>query len=211
MPTRSKRSSIAAAHRRTIGTIVSTRFAENPSLEAWRELMRFVPEDLFYQRHRNSIRYLRKRGVDPNVLFLCACHHGMTPDAIALVEEGLVRVDTILARARRRGSRARCVCRPRRAGRVSRRRPGRNDPPPAGRDGVGDGMDLRRAARVVHSRTGQRERARGAGPRGDSARAKLPIMECAIDSNDELIVTNQSIIDSNQSIIDSNESIIDFK
>jgi len=75
------------------------RFAEDPSLEAWRDLMRFVPEDLFYQRHRNSIRYLRKRGVDPNVLFLCACHHGLTPDAIALVEEGLVRVDTILTRA----------------------------------------------------------------------------------------------------------------
>jgi len=75
------------------------RFAENPSLESWRDLMRFVPEDLFYQRHRNSIRYLRKRGVDANVLFACACHPGMTSDAIALVEDGLVRVDTILARA----------------------------------------------------------------------------------------------------------------
>ena len=74
-------------------------FAADPSLERWRDLMRFVPVDLFYQRHRNGIRYLRKRGVEPNLLFLCACSPGMTPDGIELVEEGLVNVDTILSRA----------------------------------------------------------------------------------------------------------------
>lgn len=79
--------------------VLLAQFAAAPSLERWRDLMRFVPLDLFYQRHRNGIRYLRGRGVEPNLLFLCACSAGMTPDAIELVEEGLVRVDTILSRA----------------------------------------------------------------------------------------------------------------
>ncbi|MGZ5449710.1 MAG: hypothetical protein ACXW5U_17260 [Thermoanaerobaculia bacterium] len=78
-------------------------FVAAPSFDRWRDLMRFVPEDLFYQRHRNSIRYLRKRGVEPNLLFLCACSPGMTPDAIELVEEGVVSVDTILSRAAEAG------------------------------------------------------------------------------------------------------------
>lgn len=78
-------------------------FAEAPSVERWRELMRFVPLDLLYDRQRNGVHYLRKRGVDPNVLFLCACEPGMTPDAIALVEDGEVRVETILARAEQAG------------------------------------------------------------------------------------------------------------
>lgn len=74
-------------------------FAESPSLERWRELMQFVPEDLRYQRHRNGIRYLKKRGVEPNLLFLCACYLSITPDAIELVEDGLVSVETLLTRA----------------------------------------------------------------------------------------------------------------
>ncbi len=74
-------------------------FVAAPSVDRWRDLMRFVPEDHFYQRHRNSIRYLKQQGVEPNLLFLCACSPGMTPDAIELVEEGLVSVDTILSRA----------------------------------------------------------------------------------------------------------------
>jgi hypothetical protein len=63
------------------------QFVDAPSFERWRDLMRFVPEDLFYQRYRNSIRYLKKRGLDCDILFLCACSHGMTPDAIELVEK----------------------------------------------------------------------------------------------------------------------------
>jgi hypothetical protein len=73
-------------------------FAREPSLERWKDLMRFVPDELLYQRLRNSIRYLRKRGVDANVLFRCAADPGIVPDAIELVEEGLVSVETIVAR-----------------------------------------------------------------------------------------------------------------
>lgn len=80
-------------------TSVLDAFAENPSVARWKELMQFVPDDLRYQRHRNGIRYLRKHGVEPNLLFLCACDVGLTPDAIELVEDGLVSVETLMARA----------------------------------------------------------------------------------------------------------------
>lgn len=74
-------------------------FALDPSVDGWRELMRFVPADVYYQRLRNSLRKLRLLGVDTNILFLCACELGMTPDAIALVEEGLVRSEVVEQRA----------------------------------------------------------------------------------------------------------------
>jgi hypothetical protein len=78
---------------------VLDEFAETPSLDRWKELMQFVPDDLRYQRQRNGIRYLRKRGVESNLLFRCACDVGLTPDSIELVEDGLVSVETVLARA----------------------------------------------------------------------------------------------------------------
>lgn len=78
---------------------VLDEFGENPSLERWKELLQFVPDELRYQRHRNGIRYLRRRGIDPNLLFRCACDTGLTPDAMELVEDGMVSVETILARA----------------------------------------------------------------------------------------------------------------
>jgi hypothetical protein len=78
-------------------------FAAAPTVERWREIMRFVPEDLYYQRLRNSIRRLRRMNTDPNALFLCACELGMTPDAITLVEEGLVQPAVIEERARKGG------------------------------------------------------------------------------------------------------------
>jgi len=79
--------------------------AADPSVERFEELMRFVPIELTYQRLRNAIRRLKKLGVDPNLLFQCATNMGLTPEAIELVEEGLVTPETILARAR--GSAAR--------------------------------------------------------------------------------------------------------
>ena len=78
---------------------VLRQFAEQPSLERWRDIMRFVPPDLTYQRVRNTIRRLRALGIDGNLLFLCACDLGMTPDAIQLVEEGCVTAATIEERA----------------------------------------------------------------------------------------------------------------
>lgn len=78
-------------------------FSRQPSVERWRELVRFVPPEQIYQRLRNAIRRLRKLDTDPNVLFLCACDLGMTPDAIALVEEGLVDTNVIERRAESAG------------------------------------------------------------------------------------------------------------
>jgi len=37
------------------------------------------------------------------MLFLCACEWGLTPDAIELVEEGLVTPETLIARGERAG------------------------------------------------------------------------------------------------------------
>jgi hypothetical protein len=84
--------------------IVLDTFAENPSLERWREVLQFVPDELRYQRHRNGIRYLRKRGVAADLLFLCACDSGLTPEAMELVEEGLVSVEAVLLRADEAGA-----------------------------------------------------------------------------------------------------------
>ena len=72
--------------------------AAAPSVERFEELMRFVPPELIYQRLRNALRKLRKLDVDANVLFQCATNIGMVPEAIELVEEGLVEPETILAR-----------------------------------------------------------------------------------------------------------------
>ena len=80
-------------------TSILTEFAAAPSIERWRDIMRFVPGDLAYQRKRNSIRRLRQLGIDTNILFLCACDLGITPDAMELVEDGLVDVDVIIERA----------------------------------------------------------------------------------------------------------------
>jgi hypothetical protein len=76
-------------------------FCAAPTLVRWRELMQFVPPELIYLRQRHAIRHLRKRGLEGNLLFLCACEFGLTPDAIELVEEGMVRPETLIERAER--------------------------------------------------------------------------------------------------------------
>lgn len=72
--------------------------ARNPTLEGWEALMRFGPGDLAYNRRRSALRKLRRHGVDPNWLFRFATHLGITPEAVELVEDGLVAPRTILAR-----------------------------------------------------------------------------------------------------------------
>ncbi len=79
------------------------QFADAPSIDRWRQLMQFVPPDLIYLRQRSAIRHLRKRGLEGNMLFLCACEWGLTPDAIELVDDGLVSADTLIERAERAG------------------------------------------------------------------------------------------------------------
>jgi hypothetical protein len=78
-------------------------FARSPSLERWRELMRFVPSQYVYQRQRVAVRRLRSLGVDGDMLFRCASEYGLTPDLIELVEDGCVAVSTIVERAARSG------------------------------------------------------------------------------------------------------------
>ena len=78
-------------------------FCKNPSLDRWRNLMQFVPPELVYLRQRSTIRHLKKRGLEGNMLFLCACEWGLTPDAIELVEEGFVTPETLIERGERAG------------------------------------------------------------------------------------------------------------
>lgn len=78
-------------------------FARSPSLERWRELMRFVPPEYAYQRQREAVRRLRSLGVDGDMLFGCASEYGLTPGLIELVEDGCVGVGTIVERAARSG------------------------------------------------------------------------------------------------------------
>lgn len=76
-----------------------TEFATTPSVEAWQELMRFVPLDYLYLRLRDMVGRLRSLGVDGDTIFRCASESGLTPDLIELVEEGLVSAKTLEHRA----------------------------------------------------------------------------------------------------------------
>ena len=80
-------------------------FARNPSVERWDELMAFVPEEVFYQRLRNTIATLMRLGCEGNVLFRCATKFGMTSDAFDLARSGTV--DPAVIEERGAGSPAR--------------------------------------------------------------------------------------------------------
>ncbi len=73
-------------------------FAKSPSEERWHELMCFVPEDVFYQRLRNTIVLLMKLGCDGNILFRCATRLGITSDVFDLVASGTVDPEVIVER-----------------------------------------------------------------------------------------------------------------
>lgn len=76
-------------------------FAAAPSLERWNELMRFVPPDYAYQRHRETVRRLISLGVNGDLLFACASEYGLIPELIGLVEDGRVTIHTLVERAAR--------------------------------------------------------------------------------------------------------------
>lgn len=73
-------------------------FAANPSVSEWEKLMRFTPAESFYQRSRNTLQMLMRMDVDHEVLFRCATHYGILPDAIELVDTGRVAPETVLER-----------------------------------------------------------------------------------------------------------------
>lgn len=75
------------------------RFASEPDLDAWEQLMSFTPPDMIYQRLRYTISLLQRLGTDPEIVFRCATHLGTTPDAIELVESGAVDPEVVAHRA----------------------------------------------------------------------------------------------------------------
>jgi len=75
------------------------RFAQQPGEEAWDELMRFVPEDVFYQRLKYTVLLLLGLGCDGDVLFRCVSRIGMMPELFDVAESGRVDPETIVARA----------------------------------------------------------------------------------------------------------------
>lgn len=74
-------------------------FASRPSEAAWDELMRFVPEDVFYQRLKYTVLVLMGLGCDGDILFRCVSRMGMIPELYDLAESGSVDPETIVQRA----------------------------------------------------------------------------------------------------------------
>lgn len=73
-------------------------FAKRPSEQRWEELMRFVPEDVWYQRLRHTIALLLSLRCDGNILFHCATKNGMTSDVFDLARSGTIDPEVIDAR-----------------------------------------------------------------------------------------------------------------
>lgn len=82
-------------------------FAKHPSEERWEELMRFVPEEVRYQRLRHTIALLQSLQCDGNILFQCATKNGMTSDVFDLAQSGAV--DPQVIESRGEGSPARAA------------------------------------------------------------------------------------------------------
>lgn len=81
-------------------------FARHPSEERWLELMRFVPEDVWYHRLRNTIACLMRLGCDGNILFQCATRQGIPLDVYDLAASGTVDPEVIVARGQDSPARA---------------------------------------------------------------------------------------------------------
>lgn len=76
------------------------QWADNPSLQRWRELMQFVRPDDLYDRLRDARAYLRGRGIEADLLFRCLTDEvGTTPDVLQLVSSGEVSPNTVAERA----------------------------------------------------------------------------------------------------------------
>ncbi|MCB9732764.1 MAG: hypothetical protein H6745_09160 [Deltaproteobacteria bacterium] len=73
-------------------------FARSPSVERFRDLLRFTPPAVYEARVRGTLRYLRRLGVPSDTVFKLATVDGIRSEAIELVESGLVSVEAVLAR-----------------------------------------------------------------------------------------------------------------
>lgn len=74
-------------------------WAEDPSVEDWRELMQFVDVDDYYDRVRDAYAFLRPVDVDADLLFRCLAEDGLTSDVQELVATGEVAPETVAERA----------------------------------------------------------------------------------------------------------------
>jgi hypothetical protein len=81
-------------------------FVHDPSEEGWQQLMRFVPEEVWYQRLRNTTEVLMRLGCDGNVLFRCTARIGMHSGIFDLAKSGMVDPDVIEERGAGSGARA---------------------------------------------------------------------------------------------------------
>ena len=79
-------------------------FADNPSDDSWRSIIRFAPDDRVYDWTEKAVRQLKEIGCDPNAIIRFASQTGVTPGMIALVEEGGVEADVLAARASQQGA-----------------------------------------------------------------------------------------------------------
>lgn len=70
-------------------------FAHDPSEEGWQQLMLFVPEEVWYQRLRNTTEVLMRLGCDGNVLFRCTAKIGMHSGIFDLARSGTVDPEVI--------------------------------------------------------------------------------------------------------------------
>lgn len=82
-------------------------FARAPSVERWRALMQFVPEEVWYERMRETVATLHRLGCDGDILFQCATLAGMHSGVYDLAASGDVDPEVIASRGD--GSPARAV------------------------------------------------------------------------------------------------------
>ncbi|MGH9459035.1 MAG: hypothetical protein ACRD2J_15485 [Thermoanaerobaculia bacterium] len=73
-------------------------YAADPSDEHWGQIVRFIPEEVVYQRIRNTVAALSRLGADPDRLFLHASRDGIVPELLEIAESGAVAPDTIRSR-----------------------------------------------------------------------------------------------------------------
>ncbi len=74
-------------------------YADNPTDERWEDLMRFIPEEVAYQRLRNMVVQLRALGADADRLFVHVSRFGIVSELLEMGESGDVDPETIRLRA----------------------------------------------------------------------------------------------------------------
>lgn len=74
-------------------------YADDPSDQRWDDLMRFIPDEVAYNRLRNMVVQLRALGANPDTLFLHVSRFGIVSELLEMGESGDVDPETIRGRA----------------------------------------------------------------------------------------------------------------